>query len=242
MTKEWFKSWFNTKYYHILYENRDNQEAVRFIDALVQYLQPQHDAHILDLACGKGRHSRYLNQLGFDVCGADLSEESIAYAKQFENDKLHFFTHDMRKELKQNSFTHIFNLFTSFGYFDDENDNVSVLQSVENALTPNGILVIDFMNSTKIINELIPEQTIQKEGIEFHITKKFDGKHICKNIHFFDKGEKHSYTEKVQALTLQNFISLFNATKLQIIATFGDFKLNEFDEKTSDRLILIAKK
>lgn len=242
MKEDWFKSWFNTAYYHILYKDRNNKEAANFIDALVDFLKVDTHAHILDLACGKGRHSVYLNKLGYQVTGVDLSKESINFAKQFECETLHFFTHDMRNEIKNISFSHVFNLFTSFGYFDNELENIKVLHSIEKMLIPEGVVVIDFMNSVKVLKNLIAEEKISKGGIDFHITKKYEGNHIYKHIQFSDNGETFNYTEKVQALTKENFIKLFNATKLQIIHTFGDSKLNEFDEKNSDRLILIAKK
>ncbi len=80
--KNWFAKWFDTKYYHILYKDRDYQEARMFIDNITSYLNLPEKAKVLDLACGKGRHSIYLNKLGFDVVGADLSENSINEAKK----------------------------------------------------------------------------------------------------------------------------------------------------------------
>ena len=86
MTKEhqmWFQSWFNTPYYHILYQNRDYKEAELFIKNLVRYLNLDAlDDSILDLACGQGRHSIFLNSLGFRVTGIDLSEKSIKHANE----------------------------------------------------------------------------------------------------------------------------------------------------------------
>ena len=81
-TDNWFESWFDTPYYHILYKERNDDEAQLLMDNLTQYLNLPEEAKILDLACGKGRHSIYLNQLGFDVTGADLSTNSIAEAKK----------------------------------------------------------------------------------------------------------------------------------------------------------------
>jgi SAM-dependent methyltransferase len=125
----WFKEWFNTPYYHILYKDRDFVEAENFIRNLTQDLQLSKDAKIIDLACGKGRHSVFLQQLGYEVLGVDLSEESIEHNKQFETSstetlKLTFEVHDMRNELYPNVSSEkvnaVFNLFTSFGYFDDD--------------------------------------------------------------------------------------------------------------------------
>ncbi len=73
----WFKDWFNSPYYHQLYFNRDEKEAAAFIDKLINYLQPAPNASMLDVACGKGRHSIHLAEKGFDVTGIDLSEDSI---------------------------------------------------------------------------------------------------------------------------------------------------------------------
>ena len=97
---EWFKNWFNSPYYHILYKERDSYEAEYFIDNLIIYLKIAENSKIIDIACGKGRHSIYLEQKKMKVTGIDLSQKSINHAKKFENDNLFFFKHDMRKEFK----------------------------------------------------------------------------------------------------------------------------------------------
>ena len=122
----WFESWFDTKYYHILYKERNDEEAQLLMDNLTHYLNLPEDAKILDLACGKGRHAIYLNSLGFDVTGIDLSENSIKEASQFANEKLHFKVHDMRETCNE-KYDAIFNLFTSFGYFEDDTDNYKTI-------------------------------------------------------------------------------------------------------------------
>ena len=79
-SKDWFASWFDTTYYHILYKHRDQKEARLFMANLVAFLGLKRHDKILDLACGKGRHSLFLNSLGFDVVGADLSQNSVDHA------------------------------------------------------------------------------------------------------------------------------------------------------------------
>lgn len=130
---EWFQHWFDTKYYHILYQDRNDEEAHLFMKNLTSFLDLKEDNKVLDLPCGKGRHSKFLNSLGYDVIGADLSQNSIAFAKQFENDSLHFEVHDMREPF-QTKFDAILNLFTSFGYFDEEQSNIEVLENLKNGL------------------------------------------------------------------------------------------------------------
>jgi len=117
MEKEWFESWFDTKYYHILYKNRDYTEAEKFISKLIDFLNPEPDSKFVDIACGRGRHSVYINRLGYSVVGYDLSEESILEAKKHSKKDLKFYTHDMRQIFRTNYFDFALNLFTSFGYF-----------------------------------------------------------------------------------------------------------------------------
>jgi len=240
--KDWFASWFDTKYYHLLYKNRNDDEARNFIQNLVDHLDLKSNSKVLDLACGKGRHSVTLRELGFDVLGVDLSGNSIKNAKQFECDKLHFDVHDMRESMGEKRFDAVFNLFTSFGYFDNQEDNKRVILSIHEMLKDNGILVIDFMNARRIIDSLVISEVKQVESIQFKISRNYDGNHIFKTIEFEDEGKEYSYTERVQALLFSDFEKLLNTNGFNILSTFGDFDLNSFSEATSDRLILVAQK
>jgi SAM-dependent methyltransferase len=236
----WYASWFDTPYYHILYKDRDYAEAQLFMDNITNYLNLPEKAKILDLACGKGRHSVYLNTLGFDVTGADLSENSIAEAKKSENGTLHFLVHDMREPYEE-KFDAIFNLFTSFGYFENDADNLKTLIAIRDSLGEYGFAVIDFMNVGRVIENLVPEETKTVEGIDFHIKRFFIDNHIYKEIDFTDKGEKFHFTEKVQALTLDDFASMMDEAGIHLLDIFGDYRLHKFSKKDSERLIMIFK-
>lgn len=236
----WFASWFDTPYYHILYKDRDYAEAQVFMDNITQYLNLPDDAKILDLACGKGRHSIYLNELGYDVTGADLSENSITEASKFANEKLHFEVHDMRLPFEQ-KFDAIFNLFTSFGYFENDADNLTTLKAIQESLTEYGFAVIDFMNVQNVIENLVPEEVKTVDNIDFHIKRYVKDNHIYKEINFEDKGEKFHFTEKVQALTLQNFEEMMEEAGIYLLDTFGDYKLKKFYKNESERLIMVFK-
>lgn len=241
-TADWFSSWFDTNYYHTLYKNRDEQEARKFISNLMEFLDLPFDSTILDLACGKGRHSITLNELGYQVIGADLSANSIQNAKRFENERLHFVVHDMREVLPGYQFSAVLNLFTSFGYFDSVDDNLQVLRSVHQMLAPGGLFVIDFMNAQKVIADLVKEEHKTVDGVDFMIRRSFDGTHILKTIEFEDKGSPFSFTERVQALNATDFRSLFSQSGFELIRTFGNFELGDFDSERSHRLILVARK
>lgn len=235
--KEWFASWFDTPYYHTLYKHRNDEEAEFFIKNLVRHFNFKHDQTILDLACGKGRHSIFLNKLGFTTDGADLSAQSIAHAKQFENNSLHFYEHDMRNPLPK-AYDIVLNLFTSFGYFDDTNDNLNVLKSVKESLSDQGIFVIDFLNLNHVRAQLVAEEIKVIDGISFCINRMINDSHIIKSIDFEDKGESHSYQEKVQAIDLETFGKLVKQAGFKLTNVFGNYNLNTFDPESSERLIL----
>ncbi len=236
--KDWFASWFDTSYYHILYKHRDYTEGESFLKNLIAFLNLEKDKLILDLACGKGRHSIYLNSLGFQVIGADLSKNSIEYAKQFETETLKFDEHDMRNPFK-NKFDVILNLFTSFGFFEDDAEDIAILQNIKNGLNPNGIAVIDFMNTKKVISELVSEDVLIVDDITFKINRYVKNGFIVKEINFDANGEHHTYFEKVKSLDLAKINSYVNSVGFKIKHTFGNYQLTEFNEETSDRLILV---
>lgn len=238
--KTWFSNWFDTPFYHILYKDRDYAEAQFFIDNITHYLNLPDHAKVLDLACGRGRHSIYLNKLGYDVTGADLSKNSIAFAKEFENDTLHFEVKDMREPFEE-KFDAIFNFFTSFGYFPNDRDNYITLNSIRDSLSEYGFAVIDFMNVHKVIEQLVPQETKTVDGITFQIKRWVEDHHIYKNIQFEFQGEQYDFTEKVKALTLQDFEQMMDEAGIFLLETFGDYKLHKYDPQESDRLIMIFK-
>ena len=239
-TIEWYASWFDTPYYHMLYKDRDHKEAHQFMDNLTQYLNLPEQGKILDLACGKGRHSIYLNSLGYDVTGVDLSENSIGYAKQYENEMLHFKVHDMCEPFNQ-KFDAVFNLFTSFGYFEKSEDNLKTIKAIHDDLNDSGFGVIDFMNVDTVIENLVPEDVKTVGGIDFHQKRYVEDGHIIKDIRFTDKGNEFQFQERVKAKSLADFEELFEQAGVHLLDVFGDYKLRKFYKGTSERLIMIFK-
>ena len=238
--KDWFTDWFNTPYYHVLYKDRNNEEALLFMKNITTFLALPKTTHILDLPCGKGRHSVFLNSLGYQVTGGDLSENSIKYAQEFENDTLNFSVHDMRKPFN-NQYNAVFNLFTSFGYFEDDQDDILILKNIKDGLKKDGVFVFDFLNAEFVKATLVDKETKIVDGITFNITREIKDGFILKNISFFADDENHSYTERVKYLDAKKMKAYFEKAGFTITNIFGNYKLSNFDVQTSKRLILVAK-
>ena len=240
--REWYECWFDSPYYHILYKDRDGDEARRFLDNLLKKLNIEFGAQLLDLCCGKGRHSVYLNSLGYSVNGIDLSSFNINFCKQYENETLTFYEHDMRHLFRTNYFQAVLNLFTSFGYFEREHDNELSILAAAKCLRPGGFLVFDFMNAWRAVNDLIPDHDKKVDHINFHIHKKIENGFIYKDITFSDNGTDYSFREEVKILLLSHFERYMKNAGLTVIYTFGNYNLDEYDQEKSNRLIIVAKK
>ncbi|MEN9963167.1 MAG: hypothetical protein RL582_262 [Bacteroidota bacterium] len=244
MKNEWFKDWFDSPYYHILYKNRDHQEAEQFVNKLIAFLNPAKDSSILDVACGKGRHAKQMAELGFQVIGIDLSYNSIMEAKEMENDRLSFFVHDMRVPFRNNQFDLVFNFFTSFGYFDTDSDNQDAIGMMCGALKMDGILVIDYLNAGRFSGGISQKETKEIDAVIFRTEKQIQDHKIVKTISLHDTKNDFTadYAESVSLLTLDDFQKLASNAGLVLQSVFGDYNLNPFVESTSERLIMVLRK
>jgi len=244
MENPWFKDWFNSPYYHQLYFKRDEKEAADFIDALIAHLQPSPGARMLDVACGKGRHSIQLAQLGYDVTGIDLSEDSIREALQHESERLHFYRHDMRLPFWMHYFDYAFNFFTSFGYFRTRREHDNAIRTIAQSLRNGGTFVMDYLNMHYEEEHLLhqSEQTIA--GVHYYITKWLDETNFYKKIEVEDEklGEPLVFTEQVAKFSLGDFTEMFAYQGLQIKEVFGDYQFGHYDIRQSPRLIMVAGK
>lgn len=239
-TKEWFGEWFNSPYYHILYKHRDQEDARFFINNLVWYFRFSPHDKILDLACGKGRHSIYLNHLGYQVTGLDLSEQNIRAARQAQNDRLQFEVHDMRRVYRPGHFDYILNLFTSFGYFSAEAENQQAICAAAKSLKPGGKLLIDFLNPYYVLNNLVSEEEKVVDGICFCISRHLSEEgFFIKDIRFADRGLQHHFQERVRAIPYEHFLQYFREAGLELLQTFGNYELDPYVAMDSERMIFV---
>ncbi len=240
----WYKDWFNSPFYHQLYFERNEQEAESFIAQLVQHLKPVAGSRMIDLACGRGRHSKSLAAMGYDVTGVDLSPISIAYAQQFGSPTLSFYEHDIRLPFWGNFFDYAFNLYTSFGYFDTRREHDAAMRTIANALKPGGIFVIDYLNVHYAEDHLVPHDNRQMDQTNYDQQRWHDEGHFYKKITITDPSllKPVTYTEKIKKFSLGDFTDMLSFRGLQVQGVFGNYQLGSYDTRKTPRMIIIAGK
>lgn len=239
---DWIQDWFGSEYYSLLYKHRDCDEAQLFLDNLILQLKLSPENKIIDCGCGKGRHSVYLAEKGYDVTGIDISEKNIEEAKKNERKNLAFYVHDKRNLFRVNYFDVALSLFTSFGYFEKDSENNKCIRSMASSLKSGGWVVLDFMNITREIKNLVPEEQLSCNEITFSVKRFIENDHIVKEIQVTDKGKTCSYRERVKAYKQSDLENFFTQNELEVVHLFGNYNLDPFDEIASERLILIGKK
>ncbi|MDC0600157.1 class I SAM-dependent methyltransferase [Flavobacteriales bacterium] len=243
---KWFETWFDSPHYHKLYGHRSQGEAQGFISHLHGHMGWS-SLDLLDLACGQGRHAAAAAQLGHHVVGIDLSPNSIVQAKTIHQseENLSFQEGDMRTFDAGQSFDGVLNLFTSFGYFDEPQDQLTVLKQIKKHLRPGGFLILDFLNLNKSKNQLVPEEIIARSGTTYRIQREFGPfnptmKGFTKTIAFEEGGQTHTFQERVAGLDKNTLETMLSQTGFSMTECFGDYDLSPWHSENSPRLILSA--
>ena len=239
----WFEHWFDSPLYHRLYNHRSEEEAQNFIENLLHEISPSPGSTMLDLGCGNGRHSKHLAAQQHLVTGIDLSSASIREAKKYESPTLHFCRHDMRASFGRACFDYVFSFFTSFGYFDDEEQNAIVMRNIANSLKPGGLLVLDYLNTEKAKRNLRAFEEREIDGIRYEIGKWYDARFIRKRIRVHvGLTEPLEFVEQIRSYTMDEIKRLAETQGLTTEQVFGNYHLERFDSEKSDRMIVFARK
>lgn len=243
--KNWFETWFNHPLYLQVYAHRDDADAKKLLNLVLPVTGLPHGSKVLDLACGAGRHSVLLAEKGFQVTGADLSENLLEVARNEASAKkldITFSRQDMRFFKFPMPFDGIFNLFTSFGYFDDDRENFSVFKTVSDHLVPGGFFIFDYLNGSFIRNNLVPQDEKVVNGTRIFQQRRIEGDTVKKRVVLEHAGlGKLEFEESVKLYDpalIERVLFTFN---LKVEYRAGDFAGNPLSEK-SQRLILIARK
>ena len=239
----WYDGWFGSDAYDLVYDHRDETEAEQLVDLVEREIQPDPDAHIVDVGCGRGRHARIFAGRGYRVTGVDLSEEAIAEARERTSDDgldVTFLQGDMRDPICDGCADGVVNLFTTFGYFQDDAENERALAAMTTALRPGGWFLQDFLNAPQVIDSLRPSDTRTVNGITITQRRWVEDARINKEITLTRNGDTETYRESVRLFTLDDLKRMYANVGLDLVATYGHYDGSPHTPD-SPRLLLYAR-
>lgn len=255
MNKDWFKKWFNTGDYLDLYNHRDSADAAKIAKLIENTVKLPKGSNILDVACGNGRHSRIFAKEGFNVLGIDLSPYLINEAKKELRkstdqikERLNFEIRDMRHLRYKKRFDMVINLFSSFGYFEDDKDNLRVIKGISSSLKKGGYFFFDYLNPVSLRKNLVPfDISIRNHNVILQV-RNIKGNSVYKDIAIV-KNSKTSRTpvvsrfnEMIKLYGPEDFKTFFSRFGLKIVRKFGDYQGSTFKKSESERMIIVAVK
>ncbi|ULL17905.1 class I SAM-dependent methyltransferase [Paenibacillus sp. H1-7] len=237
---DWYRKSFGDDYL-LVYKHRDMQGAYDEVKRMIEWLQLSPGADVLDLCCGMGRHSMALNDFGYNVTGIDLSEVLLSEARKLDGQHLVCFLQgDMREVPLEGPYDAVVNLFTSFGYFEDDEQNVKVLKEIHRLLKVQGKFIIDFLNPEYVISHLVPFSTRDEDGITIEESRRIEDGFVRKSIVVKEGAEERTYMEQVKLFDLKRFQEMLRASNLEIDHVYGDYNASEYDRELSKRMIFVG--
>ncbi|NDI37168.1 class I SAM-dependent methyltransferase [Chengkuizengella sediminis] len=238
----WYEDSFGEDYL-LVYRHRNLQNAYEEVKKMIKWLHLQDKSSVFDLCCGMGRHSMALSEFGYTVTGMDLSAVLLQEAKKLDKNKKVTWIHgDMRKIPTNESFDAVVNLFTSFAYFESDQENSKVLLELSRILKPNGKFIIDFLNASVVKEHLVPYSERSTEGVKIEEYRTIEQEFVQKRIIIKGENQERTYIEKVKLYDLSAFEHMISSAELQLDYVFGNYDQAPYDEKTSPRLILVGHK
>ncbi len=237
----WYQTWFDSDEYELVYKHRSEEEAIVLVETLIATLD-QEPGRLLDMGCGRGRHAIPFAKRGYDVTGVDLSKRSIESARQRarkEGVDISFLVADMRDSLFVNRFATVVNLFTAFGFFDDEYDDQKAVGAMCKALIPGGYFVQDYLNATKVRANFVPRSESETGAVHVVQERAIVGQRVEKEITISQNGERYVFNESVRLYELEDFERMYQQAGLSLIRTMGNYDGSDWHEDCP-RLILIS--
>jgi SAM-dependent methyltransferase len=235
--RDWFEDWFGEEYLAV-YPHRDGREADVVVSFLRERLAGKTVERVLDLACGAGRHSRALGKLWWTT-GFDLSEALLRVARREAKDAC-YVRGDMRLlPFRAGSFSLVVNLFTSFGYFDDEADNKQVLREVAAATSAGGTFVLDYLNAERVIRTLKSCDECVVNGVAVEQTRAITGggRFVEKTIVL--SGRNKTFKERVRLFSRSDLEALVAAAGFVVQEVAGDYHGTPWT-RDSERTMLVC--
>jgi SAM-dependent methyltransferase len=230
----------------ILFNQQRQSSAKVEVEKVLSLLKIQQDDRILDLCCGAGRHSLTLARQGFDVVGVDRTTSFIEKAKQEAEEnslKVQFVVGDMREYCQPNSFDIVMNLFGSFGYFEDPDDDQQVVKNMYASLCSGGRFLIETMGKEILAREF-QERDWSEEGDTLVLAERKpqqNWRRIQTRWIVIKGNRRVEHTVSVRLYSAVELSSLLSDCGFANVQVYGDLEGLVYDQGAK-RLIVIGTK
>lgn len=241
---EWYKDWFASEEYLTVYSHRNDEDARKLFNLILIKCGIKPPATVLDIACGAGRHSFLFAAEGFKVTAFDLSKTLLGYARKKSaelNLSVDFLCSDVRTLELSSQFDLIINLFTSFGYFNSDQENFLIFDKVKKLLNKNGMFVFDYFNSEYIRRNIVACTTDSLNGKTMIQKRSIKGDRVVKEITINDSENESMFFESVSLYNKEQILKELHSRDFDVTGIYGDYSGNQFDPLTSPRLIIFAR-
>jgi cyclopropane fatty-acyl-phospholipid synthase-like methyltransferase len=242
---QWYEDWFSSEEYLSVYRHRDEKDAGVLTQLILDKTCLQPGSEILDIACGSGRHSISFAQKGYSVTGIDLSSKLLENAENTAGKlglKIDFRSADMRSFQLGKKFDLACNLFTSFGFFERDEDNFAVFTNAYRHLKKEAYFVLDYFNSYRLRKDIAPITIENLDNKEILQRRFIEGGRIYKEIIIKKNGTCKNYWESVKLYTAEEIRNNLEMTGFKVNCVLGDYEGNNFIVDKSSRLIIFAVK
>jgi SAM-dependent methyltransferase len=216
------------------------------VEQIVSLLKLQPGANVCDLCCGPGRHSLELGRLGYDVTGVDRTGQYLEEAKKQADDQgisIRFVQEDMRRFCEPEAFDAVINVLTSFGYFEDAEDDKRVLKNVYTSLREGGKLLIDMMGK-EVLARIFQEKRWREEDglIILEEAKASEDRGRIDSRWIIIRDEKREECRfSLRIYSAAEIGELLKSCGFERVEIFGDLSGSPYDD-AAQRLVVVAHK
>jgi 2-polyprenyl-3-methyl-5-hydroxy-6-metoxy-1,4-benzoquinol methylase len=241
----WYKDWFDSEYYLRVYSQRNQTEAERLVELIAKGLNLKANSSVLDMACGAGRHAITFAKLGFKVTAVDLSQRLISEAKKSAEQagaEIDFVLSDILEFETSEQLDLVINLFTSIGYFENDEENYAVIKKAFNLLNDGGYFILDYFNKDFLLKNLIPTTVFSENGLKITQNRSIKGTRIVKKITIENNSSIEEFYESVRLYSYEEILTYIKNAGFTIVKQYGDYFGNNYEKETSPRLIIFAEK
>jgi SAM-dependent methyltransferase len=243
----WYQSFFNEDYVRVYSPFLTEERTAQEVAAIIQLLGLPIGSTILDLCCGYGRHAIPLAQHGYKVIGLDLSEVLLQLARveaEHQGVTIRWLQSDMRTIPFEDTLDAVINIFTSFGYLANEEDDLQVLAQIYKALRPGGQFLLETVHQPRVIQSFSPYGILHyDDGLIVLEERRIDLIGSRNEVHItllLPDGQRKTYHQSMRIYTLTELIRMLTAVGLQVQAYYGG--LNGGPVTLDSRLVIISQK